>query len=992
MSAASFAVLVASASVAQAQDVGTPKSEGDVLGEETTQSNNSGAGDIVVTGSRISRRDYSSESPIVTVSQDAVTVSGQQTLGEALNQLPQLTPGNSATSSSRGNAGQTNPDLRGLGSRRTLVLLDGRRLQPSDSFNAIDLNSVPTALIENVEIITGGASAIYGSDALAGVINLRTRRNFSGLDLDLQSGLTSRLDGANYSLTATAGVNFGGGRGNVVVSGSYLQRDAIWPQSSRPFFSEFNTLAVSPTGRYPLTGVPQAAINALFNSYGITDSSRIPTSIDQVGINPDGSLFVYQSPNPLAAGSNFKQEGQPLLRWVNGIPQGRTVDNRLLASPLERYSGFGRATYELTDNLSVFVQGNYTRYDTQVGGGGAQITSAAPAVGVNNPFYRQTDLPSLFDLRATNSALNVQVNNYPVADPTRIRNELYQVQAGLSGKIPGLGWKWDAYYARGEARQRITDHNKVSRTGFLALTTAADGGASQCSGGLDLFPVLSVSPECAAILLTDAVSYQTLKQDVAEFNLQGGLFQLPAGEVRFATGAAYRRNSFSFNPDPRLAPVGASQQTEVFGYGSFFALPTGGSTHVAEGFGELLVPILANMPFFRRLDLDVAYRYSDYDTVGGVHTYKAGLEWEVTAGVMLRGGYQRAIRAPSVGELFAPAVRGVGEIGNIATGGGDPCSIRSTARAPGAPNADKVADLCIATGVPAHLIGGTRSLASQTTIILAGNPNLSEENSDSFTFGGALQPKFSSPFLSRLSLSVDYFQIKIRDALGNRQARDVLDTCYNLNGLNPTYSATNASCLLITRAGSDQPNRIGDLDGTRTPTINLASYQTSGIDAQFDYTFPVEELIPNGGTLSFNVLATYLIGYKLQNAADAPLNEYVGTIGNAAISGLSHPRWKGLTTVTYRNGGFEFGTRVRYIGPMTNAANVGTTATQAGIKDIIYTDLFGRINVGERFELRAGVTNLFDTMPPVFTGENATDPATYDVIGRSFYIGAKVRF
>jgi outer membrane receptor protein involved in Fe transport len=962
--------------------------------EQDGSSGKDQSGDIVVTGSRIARRDYSSQSPIVTVSRDAVSVSGQQTLGEALNELPQLTPGNSATNANRANAGQTNPDLRGLGSRRTLVLLDGRRLQPSDPFNAIDLNTVPETLIQNVEIITGGASAVYGSDALAGVINLKTKTDFTGLELDGQGGVTSRGDGGNYSLSATAGTNFAEGRGNIVVSGSYLNREEITPQSSRPFFNQFTTPAVSPTGRFPLTGVPQAAITALFNSYGITDPTKIPTAADQAGINPDGTLFVYQSSNAAAVGSNFRagEPGQPIMRFANGVAQIKQVDRLQLSSPLERYTGFARASFKISDNVSIFLQGNYTHSMTSVGGAGAQITSAAPTIPTTNFFYQQTDLFKLLSLRATDTPLALNILNYPVPDPTEITTDLYQIQGGASGKIPSLGWSWDIYFAHGETKTKYVDDNKVSRTAFLQLTTAADGGTSQCAGGVNFFPAVAISPACANLLLTDAVSRQVLTQDLGEANLQGGIFKLPGGDVRFAVGVAYRRNSFSFSPDSRLAPLNALDQTEVFGYGSFYSLPTSGSTRAIEGYGELLLPVLANTPFFQRFDLDLAYRYSNYDTVGGVNTYKAGLEWEPVHGLLLRGGYQRAIRAPSVGELFAAQVRGVGDIGQLANGGGDPCSVLSTARAASNPNAGKVAALCIATGVPASLIGGTRSLASQTTIILAGNPNAQEETSDSYTIGTVLQPRFSSPYLSKLSLSVDYYNINIKNALGTRQARDILDTCYNLNGLNPGYSATNEACLLIKRAGADQPTRMGDLDKTSTPTINLARYQTTGIDAQLDYEFPIDQIVPNGGALAFNVLATYLMSYKLQNATTAPVNEFAGTIGNGAISGLSHPRWKGLATVTYKNSGSELGFRLRYIGSMTNSANVGTSATQAGVDSILYTDLFGRIAVGQKFELRLGVTNLFDKMPPIFTGQNATDPATYDVIGRTFYAGFKASF
>lgn len=949
--------------------------------------------EVVVTGSRIARRDFVAESPIVTLTVEAVSASGKQTLGEALNQMPQLSANSASTTGSRENAGQTNPDLRGLGSRRTLVLLDGRRLQPSDAFGAIDLNTVPNAILSTIEIITGGASAIYGSDALAGVINLKTRGDFSGLEIDAQAGTTSRGDGEDFSISATGGVNFANGRGNAILSASYLDRREVFPRSSRPWFREFATISNAPTNKFVLTGVPQSAINTLFNSYGITQQSSIPTPADFVSINPDGTLFVFQATNSAAGGTNYKPGmGQPDLRWLDGQPQIVTTDKLQLSSPIIRYATFGRVTYQVSENVRAFLQGNYTAYDTQVGGGGALITTAAPQVPATTFFLQRTDLARLLNARATNSAVTTNIANFPVPDPTEIQYDIYQVQAGLSGRITSLGWSWDAYVAHGETKQDLTDRNKLDRTAFTALTTAPDGGQSICAGGLNLYPALAISGPCAEFLLRDAENHQDLKQTLAEANLQGGLFDLPAGDLRFAAGLAYRKNSFAYDPDPRLAPIGTGTATQVFGYGVFNARPTSGITRVTEGYAEFLVPLLSDLPFVRRLEADLAYRYSDYKGVGGVHTYKATGEWEVASGFLLRGGYQRAIRAPTVGELFSPEQLAVGNIGNIALGGGDPCSSASIFRQAGAVNAAQLRTLCLATGVPLDRITTPLSTANQTVIILSGNPNLEEEAGDSYTIGAVFQPRFKDPMFSRMSLSIDYYRIVIDDAIGNLQARGVLDTCYNLNGLNPTYSPTNSSCQLIRRAGADQPTRRGALDGTRTATINLARYETSGVDVQLDWSIPVGEWVRPDDRVHLSFIVAYQDTYKIRDSEASPLREFAGTIGNAAISGLAHPEWKALATAAYQTGPTEFGLRLRYIGEMSNSANVGTAATQPGTKEVTYTDLFARYDMSRDIELRAGATNLFDKGPPVWIGGNVTDPATYDVIGRSFYVGLKARF
>jgi iron complex outermembrane recepter protein len=395
---------------------------------------------------------------------------------------------------------------------------------------------------------------------------------------------------------------------------------------------------------------------------------------------------------------------------------------------------------------------------------------------------------------------------------------------------------------------------------------------------------------------------------------------------------------------------------------------------------------LSEKPAFERLELDLAYRFSDYDTIGGVNTYKSSLEWTPVTGLLLRGGFQRAIRAPSIGELFAPAALGVSTLGNnFATGGGDPCDVRGVYRR--GPNGAQVAALCVAQGIPASDIGTWQVDGTGVPTLVSGNLDLKEESGDSVTIGAVFQPHFSAPLASGLSASVDFYDIKIKDAIGIIPGNVVVRACFNTGGENPSYSPDNFYCNLIER-GFISLQQVG------TPTVNLARIRLSGIDTQVDW--PIEfsavglDSIP--GSLSLNLNVAYLDKYEIASLPGTPLLDYSGTIGNDALGGLSHPTWKAIGTLTYANQAFQVGMRARYIGDMSNSQNVNTPLTLEGTSAITYYDLFARVDVAESFSLRAGVTNLADEEPPTWTGFGATDRATYDVIGRSYYLGATARF
>jgi outer membrane receptor protein involved in Fe transport len=938
--------------------------------------------ELIVTGSRIARRDYEAESAIVTVTTEALKAGGQSTLGEALNQLPQLSAASSNTSSTPDldGGGQSKVDLRGLGSRRTLVLLDGRRMQPSDIYNAIDLNGIPTALIESTEIITGGASATYGSDALAGVINLKTRRDFSGFDVDVQAGVTDQGDGENVDVSATYGGNIQDGRGNLVVSASYYDREEIYPVSSRSFFNEGGSIPIAPAGQFAASGsnLPSFAVVAnVFARYGITG----PVAPFGFGFNHDGTLY--------SGGANLQP--QPGVNFTNGGSSWDNLEDYLtLVLPLKRYTAFARATYDITPNVKAFAQYSYATFKTSTTSNGPALFNQPPPVPASNPLI-QPDLREILNSRPNPNAswffvaLPVPTSFGPSG--SKVENDTWQLQYGLSGKIPTLNWTWDAYFSNGRTTIDQTQVNQLSRPVFISLINAPDGGASQCEGGLDLFPLVSVSDSCKQLLRRDPVSRQLVEQDAGEINLQGGLFELPAGELRFAAGAAYRKNSFEFRPDAGLVLNPATGAPDILGLVIGRTAPSEGSTKVDEYYVEFLVPLLANMPLAQRLDLNVGYRYSHYDTIGNAETYKAGLEWQPLKSLFVRAGKQRSIRAPSIGELYAPAASGNAGIGSISAGGGDPCSQNSVYR--NGPNAQLVRNLCIEQGIPAAFVDGYTSPAQAAPTLIQGNTELTEEIGDSYNIGAVFRPEFDSDLFRDTSFSVDYYDIKIKDAMGVIPGSELIRECFNANGSNPTYSNENFYCQLITRETA-----TFNFFELLTPTVNLGEFHMSGIDYQLDWTVPLSSLglANHAGNLAINVLMSHVQKYAIASLQNSPLRDFKGTIGNSAVSGLSHPEWKGIATVSYSNGPLMAGVQARYIDSMENSLNVGTSLTARGVSAVTYFDLFGSYALSGGLTMRLGVSNVADKEPPEWTGLGVTDRSTYDVIGRSYSAGISMKF
>ncbi len=977
---------VAAEAIAEAQDPAAPPPPSE---------------DIVVTGSRIARPDYVANSPIVSVGSAAIENTGRVTVESTLTQLPQFAgsfgAGNTGSTSTGLNGGQAYASLRGLGSKRTLLLLDGRRIQPSNPDGSVDLNIIPEALIENIEVITGGASTTYGSDATAGVVNFRLKRRFNGLELAGQTGVSDYGDGKSYRITATMGSTFADDRGSAVLSVDYTNRERAL-QGNRDYYvfrSSTPGLSTIPQGTVLFgANLPTlAAVNNVFvGQYGTPalTGNAAGRYTGQIGFNTDQSLFSTSGVPVL----NFRDPQTDEAYIVNSGTNAQQINfgynGGSLQSDLDRWSVFGKVDYDVTDDVKAFVQATYTSYTSL---GITNPTLASNVYGLSVPVTNPFVTPAFRSILASRPSPNADFTFYKAFNILGPRYqsydyEVWQITAGLSGKL-GLGdWTWDVYGSTSQAKFSNEQTGGASASALRNLLYSPTGGTEYCEGGFNPFGNLTPSQDCIDYISRRTLNTNELKQRTVEGNLQGALFSLPAGDVRLAVGADYRYNSYGFNPDSALNQ--ADGTSDILGYSVL--RPAGGSVNTKEAYAELLVPVLHDLPLIKQLEFDLGYRYSDYNSVGGVHAYKVDANWQVFDPLRLRGGYNRAIRAPSVGELFAPVSTGSVGIGTATatTTNGDPCDVRSSYRQ-GA-NGTQVRALCLAQGVPTSIIDSYQLGTAQVFALTGGNPDLQEETADTYSAGAVLQSPFGG-IARNMSLSVDFYKIKITDAVGPLSIAQAFQFCFNSGGNNPSYDPSNYYCSLITRNGASGV----PLNPTQ-PLLNLGTYNVQGIDFQFDWRFGLDSLGIGGdsGTIALNTAVSYLDKFEIQALPGAATYDYAGSIGVGVetTAGTAHPRWKAITSLNYTLGQANIGFRWRFIDSMINSAKVVTPAsTTRGVDAYNVFDLNARFDVDDSTQFRMGATNLFNRKPPqVGDTEGNYDAQNYDVIGRYFFIGATKKF
>jgi len=985
--------------------------------------------EVTVTGSRIARsRDLEAPSPIATISNDVFQNTGSTGYETTLNMQPQFVPSNtqftSGIQSGPTNApGAANLNLRGLGKNRNLVLIDGRRPQPGDGSLAVDINTIPTIAVKSVEIITGGASAVYGPDAMAGVVNFVLKDHFQGFDVDFQRGQTFKSDGAETRISALMGMNGPDGKGNVMLGLEWDQRDPVftinrdfyrkgWLDPGNPSGGFFAPPAYAPTGASAPT---QAALDAIFRPGSVKPGT-------QIDFNADGTAFVaaggqgYNGPlNSLAPG-RFTA-----VKQLNNGTLDQAFTGGYVSTPLEKHELFGRGTYDFNDNISAFTDLQYTNVKAPTLGAGyppaITIWQAPIPRYANDNTWLPPELVSLLNSRPVTAANpagpNASWSLYQVLDytgPISVMNttDAWQATAGLKGKLPFHDWTWEAYFSRGNTHiqadytglpslQRY--QTLVAQPNFGKVTNYAPPGTPAgysltCSTGLPVFQSFTPDPGCLQAINDPMKTETDLRQNIAEANLQGALAELPAGNLGFSVGAAYRKEDFSFSPGN---PVGAVTDNPVGLFASNF---TNGSINVKEAYTELLVPIV------KRLDLELGYRYSNFNTAGGTNTYKALFTWKPLDALAFRGGYQAATRAPNVAELFSGSNQVV-----VPFPQEDPCSASTLSpwgNVPGNPNRAKVQALCEA------LIGNMTSEFNTQTFNAAtfgtgpngwtrqsptffpleieldtGNPKVKPETGKTWTFGTVITEPFG---VNRLTATVDYYRIRISDAIAPQSSITVYNTCFNSNGSsNPTYDVTNAACQLIHRDPI-----TGDRAWVVSLYSNLGLLQTDGIDFTLNWATDV-----GPGTLQMGTSGNYLIKYKYQTGPTSPTIDAKGTLdtagGAASFGGLYE--YRTLSHIGYTWSGLTLDLNWEHKSSIHDASAATNPSTKVlGVAAYNLYGLTGLYN-WKNYTFRAGIENLLDKKPPVVgtnpgvdTNTDITNPGNYDPLGRRFYLGVKASF
>lgn len=902
---------------------------------------------IVVTGSRIRRDPLDQDAPIVHVGQDDIAKTGLASVNDVLQRLPSSGGGLNSKFNNSGNlgnppdgggvgAGAAEIDLRYLGSRRVLVLVDGIRYVNGASASGVpgstDLNSIPESAIERIEVLQDGASAIYGSDAIAGVVNIITKRSQDGLRASAQVGGFGQGDG----FTKSAQLSWGNGRGptQIVVGANYVQQDGVLAAnraiSRFPAPYSNSCLDGGCSGFVPL---------GRFAVFGNDLTLRGPV----IGRTP-----VYNAGNPTDPASDFKAFGD--ADRFNFGPFN------YMQIPVERYGAFVNLRQELSDSINFSVRGiwNQRKSKNQAAplpfgfGPAAGLTPVLDAITVDatNPY-------NPFGVTLDSSNTDFVYRRFVEGGPRRFNQTvttLYGV-ATLDGSfdIGGRKWYWDvnAAYGRNKARQTMYGNINSDRL------RRALGPVADCTGECVPFNIFGGVGSITQPMLDYVMFNQRDRSRQSTFsasaNLSGSLFELPGGPLGVAIGVEYRKLKGSFDPDPIVA-AGFSSDIP--------AQPTRGSYDVKEAYAELSAPILSDSPFFDLLELTGAVRWSDYSTSGSTTTLKGGVNWKPVADLRLRASYAEGFRAPSIGELFGTQSRFDQSIN-------DPCSTSTTAGQNWNNNATIKAN-CIAQGVPA---AGYAQANPQISVLVGGNEDLAPERSRSWIFGGVYSPGF----VRGLSLEANYYDIRIKGAIQSVNAEITLAQCARQNDPD--------ACALVTRAPGGQLTFVEGL------LQNIAGIRTKGIDLNLTYRTPETAAGRFGFTWNNTILTQYDV---IVPTADGRL--VVSREGTEQGSpSQTFPKWKSIGILDWDGKSIGATLTGRYVSAIREPL-----ADDNKMKARFYTDFQLRwfpADDPEAFGFALGVNNLFNVKAPgcISCDLNNFDPTAYDLPGRYFYARASFR-
>jgi outer membrane receptor protein involved in Fe transport len=924
---------------------------------------------VEVTGSRIKRTDIEGPNPVFVMQREDIESTGLVTIGEILENLPIAGSGLNLNFNNGGN-GSILLDLRNLGSSRLLVLVNGRRWVTFPTSAAVDLTTIPTAMIERVEVLKDGASAIYGSDAISGVVNIITRGDFTGAQANVYYGEYDDGDGEQTQADFSIGAN--SDRGSV-----FMNINAV---DMKPVMAGDRAISAEPTfgtgNAFGSSGTPQGRVFFIDPETGGIRDLTLDRPSEGGQLYPDGAPASAYRP------------------WNGTVdPYNFAPDNYLL-TPNERTSIFVQGDYQITDNMSFFSNALYSNRHS------AQLLAANPLfigdfVGDNTVIHEDNPF-NPFDIRfgASGGGTPFFIGRRLLEANNRLftqDSDTFHFTGGFEGsfQMADRFWDWETYY--------LYQRTEIQETGVgeqnVARVQQALGDPADCTGDcvpLNIFgaaprlPASQVSSEGLGTITQDMLDYIQASTDEFQFaertnyaaNLTGTLFDLPAGPLGVAVGYEYRREKGRDEPD-------YLRQTGQLAGNAQAA--TAGSYSVDEAFVEFAVPILSDMPGVDLLEASLATRYSDYSTFGNTTNSKVGLRWQPYSDLLVRGTYSEGFRAASVGELFQGATDSFLTISDpcsdmLAQAGGDVIGGRDQQQP------QNVIDNCIADGVPAD--GSYRQVNPQIRVTLGGNPDLQPETSESNTFGLVYSPEF----VDGLDITLDYFDIEITDSISSIGAQTILNGCYEGGNTN--------LCQLIERGGG------GNVLDLRNVATNIGGTETKGADLGVNYSFPETPV----GFFEAQWDTTYVNEYTnlvANQTGGTDANEFVGQqLGDFAI-----PRIKSNLHLNWSLGDWAANYSMRYIHHMEEDCAIsvnfglctdpdavdedGNPNPRNHLESVLYHDAqvsYHYAPFDTRFTL--GARNLFDKDPPLaFTPfANSYDPTTYDVPGRFWYARVTTNF
>ncbi|HUO94546.1 MAG TPA: TonB-dependent receptor [Rhizomicrobium sp.] len=908
---------------------------------------------VVVSGSRLVTNGAQAPTPVTVVSMEQLQLAAPTNVVDGLLQLPVFLGSQSVLNQSTGTTGSNGADnlnLRGLGVQRTLVLVDGRRMVPDASLGAVDAAQIPEALIKRVDVVTGGASAAYGSDAVAGVVNFVLDTNFVGLKADLQGGISTYGDDANYKFDVTGGESFMDDHLHVV--GSFLDQktDGVPNGEDRPWTA---------------TQAESAITNPNFNKNFPVSPTNTAQIVVHNGYSSVAALGGLITSGPLK-GTTFDNQGQavPFQYGTNlsaaYMEGGGGYDESLLLTlqPSQRRDQFfAHATYDVNDNLSVFLQvmasQNHIRYRSLPT---FELSSTAFTIFSDNAYLPQS-IKNYLALNPSVTSFTVGRESPDIAIPymDAITNS-GTVTAGFDGKF----WSTWQYHAYGQVGKDYDSYKTLDDPISDNLYRAADAVVNPANGQivcrstltnptngcvpLDIFGFGAPSKAALNYVNGTAIENVNLEEDIADFNVTGDLFDLQGGAASIAFGGTYRKESFTQTSNPQSQEIRTGAGINGFpaglvnslgGYERTNPQPAGGSYSVYEGFVETELPVFKDLPYAHALSFNAAGRYVDYSLSGSVEPWKIGAVYEPMEGIRFRISRSTDIRAPNLGELFQGSSQG--------------------------------------TSIVQDPKNGNQTFSVLTGAV--GNTALKPEIANTFTYGAVLTPDL----VPGLTASIDYYSINIHDAISTLNAQQELNFCQN---------GSAQQCAFIIRNPM-----TGNLSRILLPYFNAADRLVKGVDFETSYNKDLSELHWGvNGDVSFRLLVSYLGQFTTQ-IEGAPPVQYAGDIDSN-----STPKWNGLASMTYNNGPYTFFLQERMVGGghFDNTNDNGLGITPNTVHDVWYTDTTFSYDINDNLTGFLTINNLFDRDPPpnpsyLIDSSSYGNRTLYDLVGRMYTIGLHYR-